>query len=42
MYKIKSSYQDLLKKNKEEILNDKEKLEKIEIRMEEKYIKNNN
>jgi hypothetical protein len=39
MRKEKISFLELMKKNKEEILNDKNKLEKIEKRIEEKYIK---
>jgi hypothetical protein len=37
--KEKISFLDLMKKNTEEILKDKKKLEKIEKRIEEKYIK---
>jgi hypothetical protein len=37
--KEKISFFELMKRNKEEILNDKKKLEKIEKRLEEKYIK---
>jgi hypothetical protein len=37
--KEKISFLDLMEKNKEEILKDKKKLEKIEKRIEEKYIK---
>jgi hypothetical protein len=40
MRREKISFMDLMKKNKEEILKDKKKLEKIEKRIEEKYIKN--
>lgn len=39
MRKEKISFLNLMKKNTEEILKDKEKLEKIEKRIEEKYIK---
>lgn len=38
MRKEKISFLDLMKKNTEEILKDKKKLEKIEKRIEEKYI----
>jgi hypothetical protein len=40
MRREKISFMDLMKKNKEEILKDKKKLEKIEKRIEEKYTKN--
>jgi hypothetical protein len=40
MRREKISFMELMKKNKEEILKDKKKLEKIEKRIEEKYIKN--
>lgn len=40
MRKEKISFLDLMRKNKEEILKDKSKLEKIEKRIEEKYTKN--
>ncbi|MDR4887300.1 FbpB family small basic protein [Bacillus sp. HNG] len=33
-----SSFEELIKKNKEEILKDKEELEKIEKRLDEKYL----
>jgi hypothetical protein len=39
MRREKISFLNLMKKNKEEILKDKKKLEKIEKRIEEKYIK---
>jgi hypothetical protein len=39
MRREKISFLDLMKKNKEEILKDKKKLEKIEKRIEEKYSK---
>jgi hypothetical protein len=39
MRREKISFLELMKKNKEEILNDKKKLEKIEKRIEEKYSK---
>ncbi|CAG9609971.1 FbpB family small basic protein [Pseudoneobacillus rhizosphaerae] len=39
MRKEKISFLNLMEKNKEEILKDKKKLEKIEKRIEEKYIK---
>jgi hypothetical protein len=39
MKKVKVSFVDLMKKNKEEIMNDQSKMEKIEKRIEEKYIK---
>jgi hypothetical protein len=39
MRREKISFMDLMKKNKEEILKDKKKLEKIEKRIEEKYSK---
>lgn len=39
MKKMKTSFINLMKKNKEEIMKDKEKLEKIEKRIEEKYTK---
>jgi hypothetical protein len=39
MKKVKVSFVDLIKKNKEEIMNDQSKMEKIEKRIEEKYIK---
>lgn len=38
MRKEKISFLNLMKKNTEEILKDKKKLEKIEKRIEEKYI----
>ncbi|UII55879.1 FbpB family small basic protein [Cytobacillus spongiae] len=38
MKKAKTSLTELLKKNREELLKDKEQLEKIEKRIEEKYI----
>lgn len=37
--KSKVSFLELMKKNKDEILKDKKKLENIEKRIEEKYIK---
>ncbi|MHC0039110.1 FbpB family small basic protein [Pseudoneobacillus sp. C159] len=40
MKKERVSFSELLKRNKEEILRDKKQIEKIEKRMEEKYIKN--
>jgi hypothetical protein len=39
MRREKTSFLELMKKNKEEILKDKNKIEKIEKRIEEKYIK---
>jgi hypothetical protein len=39
MRREKISFLELMKKNKEEILKDKKKLEKIEKRIEEKYSK---
>jgi hypothetical protein len=39
MRREKISFLELMKKNKEEILKDKNKIEKIEKRIEEKYIK---
>jgi hypothetical protein len=39
MKKERVSFAELLKRNKEEILKDKKQIEKIEKRMEEKYIK---
>jgi hypothetical protein len=39
MKKSKLSFLELMKKNKDEILKDKKKLENIEKRIEEKYIK---
>jgi hypothetical protein len=39
MRKEKMSFSELVRKNKEEILKDKKKIEKIEIRVEEKYTK---
>lgn len=39
MRKEKISFLNLMEKNKEEILKDKKELEKIEKRIEEKYIK---
>lgn len=39
MRKMKLSLQDLLKKNKEELLKDKNELEKIEKRIDDKYSK---
>jgi hypothetical protein len=39
MKKAKVSFLELLKQNKDEILKDKKKLENIEKRIEEKYIK---
>ncbi|MGM7722655.1 FbpB family small basic protein [Bacillus sp. SA1-12] len=35
----KMSFVELIKKNKEELLNDKKQLEKIEKRLDQKYIK---
>ncbi|MDZ5472817.1 FbpB family small basic protein [Bacillus sp. 31A1R] len=39
MKKTKVSITELIKKNKEELLKDKSRLEKIEKRIEEKYAK---
>ncbi|WP_442598910.1 FbpB family small basic protein [Neobacillus sp. D3-1R] len=39
MKKLKTSIIELIKKNKEEIMKDREKLEKIEKRIEDKYSK---
>ncbi|QOR68192.1 FbpB family small basic protein [Cytobacillus suaedae] len=39
MRKMKLSLQDLLKKNKEELLKDKNELERIEKRIDDKYSK---
>jgi hypothetical protein len=39
MKKVKVSFLELMKQNKDEILKDKKKLENIEKRIEEKYIK---
>lgn len=39
MRKMKLSLQDLLKKNKEELLKDKSQLERIEKRIDDKYSK---
>ncbi|HLO11016.1 MAG TPA: FbpB family small basic protein [Pseudoneobacillus sp.] len=36
--RVKVSFLDLMKRNKEEILKDKKKLEKIEKRIDERYI----
>ncbi|MFD2445440.1 FbpB family small basic protein [Bacillus sp. CGMCC 1.16607] len=41
MKKAKIPFTDLIKRNKEEILKDRKKLEKIEKRIDEKYIKIN-
>lgn len=38
MKKRKTSFSELMKKNKEELLKDKEQLEKIEKRVDEKYV----
>ncbi|WLR42364.1 FbpB family small basic protein [Bacillus carboniphilus] len=38
MRKVKVSLEELMKQNKEELLQDKEKLEKIEQRIDEKYV----
>jgi len=35
----KLSMEELIKKNKEELLNDKDQLDKIEKRLEQKYVK---
>lgn len=40
MKKAKLSLAELMKKNKEELLKDKAQIEKIEKRIEEKYLKN--
>ncbi|WP_082306970.1 FbpB family small basic protein [Bacillus sp. FJAT-27245] len=40
MRKAKLSFSELLRKNKEELLKDKAQIEKIEKRIEEKYINN--
>ncbi|WP_408011401.1 FbpB family small basic protein [Pseudalkalibacillus sp. A8] len=37
MNKVKVSLSELIKENKEEILKDKERIEKIEKRIDEKY-----
>lgn len=39
MRRAKVRFSDLIRKNKEEILKDKVQIEKIEKRIEEKYIK---
>ncbi|HYK74937.1 MAG TPA: FbpB family small basic protein [Pseudoneobacillus sp.] len=39
MKKMKTSFIELIKTNKEEILKDREKMEKIEKRIEEKHTK---
>ena len=38
MKKIKVSLSELIRKNKEELLNDKKQLERIEKRIDEKYV----
>lgn len=40
MKKGKLTIAELVKRNKEELLKDKRKIEKIEMRIEEKYLKN--
>ncbi|EDL65875.1 FbpB family small basic protein [Bacillus sp. SG-1] len=40
MNKGKLTIAELVKRNKEELLKDKRKMEKIEMRIEEKYLKN--
>lgn len=41
MKKIKLSFSELIRKNKEELLKDKERIEKIEKRIDGKYVKSN-
>lgn len=38
MKKLKVSLSELIRKNKEELLNDKKQLERIEKRIDEKYV----
>ncbi|AST89888.1 FbpB family small basic protein [Sutcliffiella cohnii] len=38
MKKVKLSFSELMKENKEELLKDREQMEKIEKRLEEKYV----
>ncbi|MGF2615876.1 FbpB family small basic protein [Rossellomorea vietnamensis] len=40
MKKGQQTIEELVKRNKEELLKDKVKIEKIELRIEEKYMKN--
>lgn len=40
MKKGQVTIEELVKRNKEELLKDKVKIEKIELRLEEKYMKN--
>ncbi|WP_316569430.1 FbpB family small basic protein [Neobacillus sp. YIM B06451] len=41
MKKVKLSFSELIKKNKEELLKDKAQIEKIEKRIDDKYVKSN-
>ncbi|MFE8702838.1 FbpB family small basic protein [Cytobacillus sp. FJAT-54145] len=42
MKRVKPSLNDLINKNKEELLKNREKLELIEIKVEEKYVNTKN
>ncbi|MDQ0219744.1 FbpB family small basic protein [Peribacillus cavernae] len=42
MKKMRTSFSELMRKNKEELLKDKLQLEKIEKRLDDKHVKINN